>query len=407
MGNIEKNEALWEELIKLTVITQLSDLKENPDNPRKITPEKLELLKKKITDNPHMLAQRPILHSKGTVLGGNQRLKALLAMGYTKAPAADISSWPKAKQKSAILLDNAAFGEWLWDVLDGNWTVEELKDHGIDPPNDRFKNEDGEEDDYDIPDELETDIVLGDLIEIGPHRLICGDSTDSDVLTKLMDGKLADMIHTDPPYNVDYGASKNPRHKIREIKNDSMDTNAWEDFCKAIYSNFQLFNKGDIYMWGGSGPEGMRMRLWLVEAGAHWSATIIWKKDQLVLSPAKYQRLYEPCFYGWFGKSTFRADRKQTEVWDIERPKRSKEHPTMKPIKLCVQAINNSSKERDIVLDLFLGSGSTMVAAAQINRVCYGVELEPHYCEVIIDRMTKNFPDLKVKINGKERKQKK
>ena len=153
-------------------------------------------------------------------------------------------------------------------------------------------------------------------------------------------------------------------------------------------------------MWGASGPEGMRMRLWLIDSGAHWSATIIWKKQQLVLSPAKYQRMYEPCFYGWFGKSTFRADRKEVEVWEIDRPLKSKEHPTMKPIALCAKGINNSSKERDIVLDLFGGSGSTMVACQQLKRSCYMQEYDPKYCQVIIDRMKKLDPEIVIKKNG-------
>jgi DNA modification methylase len=162
-----------------------------------------------------------------------------------------------------------------------------------------------------------------------------------------------------------------------------------------------LFSKGgDIYMWGASGPDGMRMRLWLVEAGAHWSSTIIWKKDSLVLSPSNYQRMYEPAFYGWFKKSSFRADRKQVELWEIPRPKVSKEHPTMKPIELCATAITNSSKPSDLVLDFFLGSGSTMVAAHQIGRTCYGLELDPKYCQVIVNRLQKLDPTIKVTRNG-------
>jgi DNA modification methylase len=155
-------------------------------------------------------------------------------------------------------------------------------------------------------------------------------------------------------------------------------------------------------MWGAPGPEGMRMRLWLIEMGCHWSATIIWKKDRLVLSPANYQRLYEPCFYGWFGKSSWDGGRKQVEVWELKRPSNSKLHPTMKPIEVCDQAIVNSSKQKDIVMDLFLGSGSTMVAAHQLNRKCYGMEIDPKYCQVIIDRMHKLDPKLPIKINGKD-----
>lgn len=139
-------------------------------------------------------------------------------------------------------------------------------------------------------------------------------------------------------------------------------------------------------MWGASGPDGMKMRLWLTEMGCHWSATIIWVKNSLVLTPANYQRKYEPCFYGWFNKSSFVADRKQTEVWEFDKPNASKLHPTMKPIELCSNAIENSSKHGDIVLDLFGGSGSTLIACEQTNRNCYMMELDEFYCSVIIER---------------------
>ena len=197
------------------------------------------------------------------------------------------------------------------------------------------------------------------------------------------------MIFTDPPYNVDYGVSKNPKHKIRTIENDKQSPKEWESFCKAIFENFKRFNTGDIYMWGASGPEGMRMRLWLTEMGCHWSATIIWKKQQLILTPANYQRMYEPCFYGWFDKSTYNKDRKQTEVWELDRPLNSKLHPTMKPVDLCLKGIKNSSKPNDVILDLFGGSGSTLIACEYSERICYMMELDPKYIDVIIQRWEK------------------
>ena len=245
---------------------------------------------------------------------------------------------------------------------------------------------DVKEDDYEEPEDLPIRVKLGEVWQLGKHRLMCGDSTKIEDVEKLMNGEKADMVFTDPPYNVDYGASKNPRHKIRSIKNDSMGTEAWMNFCNDFMVNIQQFNTGDIYMWGAPGPEGMRMRLLLIELGCHWSATIVWKKDQLVLTPANYQRMYEPCFYGWFDKSSYNGDRKQTEVWEIDRPKNSKLHPTMKPVELCSRGIQNSSKKNDKVLDLFGGSGSTLIACEQTNRKCYMMELDEHYCDVIIDR---------------------
>jgi DNA modification methylase len=197
----------------------------------------------------------------------------------------------------------------------------------------------------------------------------------------------ADMVYTDPPYNVAYGESKNPRHRIRDIKNDKQDPNAWRAFNLAFIQNLKaVYKGGDIYLWGASGPEGMKQRLWLTEAGFHWSATLVWKKQQLVLSPANYQRIYEPCFYGWLKKSTFVADRRQTEVWELDRPFHSDLHPTMKPVPLVQRAIKNSSKPGDVVLDLFGGSGSTLIACELMGRKCRMMELDPAYCDVIVQR---------------------
>jgi len=384
---------------------RLSEIKVNPSNPRLIKDDRFKKLCNSIKDFPKMMTLRPIvIDTNGVILGGNMRFKALKELGYKEVP----DEWVKRadeltdeEKQRFIIEDNVPFGEWDWDMLANEWDHEQLAEWGLEIPDFALNKADAKEDDYEMPDEIKTDIVLGDLFEIGQHRLLCGDSTNSDDVAKLMNGELSDMIFTDPPYNVDYGANKHhPSWKIRKIENDKLSNTEWEDFCRALYSNFKLYNKGDIYMWGASGPEGMKMRLWLIESGCHWSATIIWKKQQLVLSPAKYQRLYEPCFYGWFDKSSFRADRKEVEVWDIDRPLNSKEHPTMKPIALCAKGINNSSRDRDLVMDLFLGSGSTMVASHQLNRKCYGMEIDPKYCQVIIDRMRKLDPNIIIKKNG-------
>jgi len=237
---------------------------------------------------------------------------------------------------------------------------------------------------------------LGEIYQLGKHRLVCGDALKRDDVEKLMNGVKANMVFTDPPYNVDYGVSKKQGNKIRKIKNDNLSADDWEIFCKSLYEIFRQYNKGDIYMWGAPGPDGMKMRLWLTEIGCHWSATIIWKKQQLVLSPAKYQRMYEPCFYGWFDQSSYCGSRKETEVWEIDRPLNSKLHPTMKPVELCEKAITNSSKRGDIVLDVFGGSGSTLIACEQLDRKCYMMELDPRYTDVIISRW-ENFTKLKAK----------
>ena len=238
-----------------------------------------------------------------------------------------------------------------------------------------------------IPDVSDNPVTRpGDIWLLGKHRLLCGDAVNEADVQRLMDCQTADMIFTDPPYNVNYGGQIIDRHRNRKIINDNLSNEDWEMFCKKLFENFKKYNKGDIYMWGASGPNGMKMRLWLVEIGCHWSATIIWSKQRFVFGPAKYQRMYEPCFYGWFDKSSFVGDRKQTDVWNFNRPIVSDLHPTMKPVDLCAYAIKNSSLPGQIVLDLFLGSGSTLIACEQVDRICYGMELDPAYCDVIVRR---------------------
>ena len=343
-----------------------------------------------------------VVDKKGIIIVGHGRYEAAKLLGLRDVPVIEVEL-TEEQSKAYRLADNKLNeSEWEMDLV-----IEELKGLSEDMLDltgfDKdliIEPEDKDDEVPGVPEEPKS--KLGDLYELGNHRVLCGDSTKAEDVEKLMDGKLADMIHTDPPYNVDYGVSKNPRHKIRTIENDKQSPEQWEDFCKKLFNIFKKYNKGDVYMWGASGPEGMRMRLWLVESGCHWSTTIIWKKDRLVLTPANYQRMYEPCFYGWFGKSTWKGGRKEVEVWDLKRPSDSKLHPTMKPIELCSKAIINSSKERDIVLDLFLGSVSTLIAAEKTGRYCYGIELDPKYVDVIVQRYVDYTGNNKIKLNGKE-----
>ena len=355
-------------------------------NPRKMSPEQEAQLKMSI--DRFDLADPIVVNLNNTIIGGHQRIKILKEQGWKEVDVrVPDRLLTEAEEKELNLRLNKNLGEWDFNLL-SNFGEDMLQDVGFDTKeiDSIFKLET-------IPDEdnipelyQETNIKSWDIFQLAEHRLMCGDSTNKEDVDKLMNGKKSQMIHTDPPYNVNYGVSKKPSHKIRKIKNDLLSPDEWSIFCHKLYEIFQKFNEGDIYMWSGSSPEGMRMRLWLIDVGCHWSATIIWKKQQLVLSPANYQRMYEPCFYGWFEKSGFNGDRCQTEVWEIDRPLNSKLHPTMKPIALCEKAILNSSKRNDIILDLFLGSGSTLIACEKINRICYGMELDPTYCQIIIDR---------------------
>jgi DNA modification methylase len=376
----------------------IQELRPDPANPRRISDQELETLTRSIREfglvDP-IIARR----EDKAVIGGHQRLLAARRLGYKTVPVVflDLSLEQARLLNIALNKISGSFDQELLarllselnEVPDLDLTLsgfgeDELKKllHSL---NAREKRERLENFDlYEAIKAAQSAPVakLGDLWLLGEHSLMCNDATDREAVKRLMGQSKSVVIFTDPPYNVDYGSSKNPRHKIRSIENDHQSPRDWEAFCKATFTNFKLFNTGDIYMWGASGPDGMRMRLWLVEMGCHWSATIIWKKQQLVLSPANYQRMYEPCFYGWFDKSSFHGDRKQTEVWEVDRPLKSDLHPTMKPVPLIERAIENSSEQGDKVLDLFLGSGSTLIACERTGRICYGMELEPLYVDI-------------------------
>ena len=230
-----------------------------------------------------------------------------------------------------------------------------------------------------------------DESEIHSHRLMCGDSTKKEDVALLMEGKQADMVFTDPPWNVNYGAgTEGVRYKTRSILNDSMTTEDFKKFMSSAFENMNQFSKeGCMTYVVMSAQEWGNLMLTLNEAGYHWSSTIIWKKDRFVLSRKDYHTQYEPIYYGWKdGAPRLHPleDKTQSDVWDIDRPRVSMEHPTMKPVELVARAITNSSNPSDIVLDLFGGSGSTIIASEQTDRQCMMMELDPKYCQVIINR---------------------
>jgi len=385
---------------------KISEVKTNPKNPRFIKDDKFKKLVKSIQEFPQMLELRPIVVDENNiVLGGNMRLKACIEVGIKEVYIVKAEDLTDQQKDEFIVKDNIGFGEWDWDVLANEWDTEKIQDWGLDLPVDLSVTElEAEEDDFDVPEGgIKTDIVLGDLFEIGEHRLLCGDSTCSDTVAKLMDGKKADMVLTDPPYNVNYGSNNNPSWKQgdRSIENDNMSGGDFKDFIQGIVSNIKLFCDGVVYCFGAQGADG-RIMFSVLDENLHNSGTIIWLKDRLVLGRSKYHNKYEPCWFGW-NKSgeTFTDDRSLTNVFECKRPTKSDLHPTMKPIELLEMPLNHNPKAKS-VLDLFLGSGSTMVAAHQLKRKCYGMELDPKYCQVIINRMLTLDPTLKVKKNGED-----
>ena len=406
-------------------IVKISEVKPNPKNPRIIKDGKFQKLVKSIQEFPDMLNKRPLIvftdvDGKYCVLGGNMRLKALNELKFKEIPVIIADEWTEEQKAEFLIKDNVGFGEWDWDSLANEWDVEKLDDWGLDLPVDLSVQEEleAEEDNYEIPNEITTDIVLGDLFEIGEHRLLCGDSTDSDQVAKLMNGQKADMVFTDPPYRVSFQGQrisnttkdgvvihghKGANTKHDEIENDSLSEDDFKDFMSAVLSNLFLFNNGAWYICFAYSELHLLLNS-LIDAGYKWKNIIIWMKNQAALSNMDYKSRYEPIIYGQKGGNFYGERYKQEDIWQFQRTLKNDLHPTMKPIPLIENALNNSSKEGMNVLDLFLGSGSTMVAAHQLKRKCYGMELDPKYCQVIIDRMKKLDPSLVIKKNGVELK---
>jgi len=256
-------------------------------------------------------------------------------------------------------------------------------------------NDEIKEDDFDADQalaEIEAPISQrGDIWLLGKHRLMCGDSTSLEDVSLLMDGQKARQVFTDPPWNVDYGGSSHPSWKPdRQILNDSMSTADFKNFMLKVFSTMSAVSEpGCMTYVVMSAQEWGSLMDALREAGYHWSSTIIWKKDSLVLSRKDYHTQYEPIWYGWLEGSSRLCpleDRKQSDVFDIPRPKRSELHPTTKPVELVARAIVNSSHKGDLILDLFGGSGTTLIAAEQTERVSRLMELDPKYADVIVKR---------------------
>jgi DNA modification methylase len=382
-------------MIKLTTI------KSNPNNPRVIRDEKFKKLVKSIEEFPKMMALRPmVVNEEMVVLGGNMRLKALKELGYKEVP----DEWVKSAKdltedeiRRFIIADNVGFGEHDWEMLANEWDVEELSDWGLDIPGFEIAEElEAEEDDFEVPDEITTDIVLGDLIEIGEHRLLCGDSTDSDQVAKLMNGQKADMVFTDPPYGMflDTDYTKMPVSpngakplKHEKIKGDSNDFS--EELINTIFSHFS--NTKEVFIFGAD----YFAELLPNKNDGSW---IVWDKRV----EERFDKMIGSAFELCWSKSKHKREiaRFNNTLFSGEADAKNKIHPTQKPIKLAEWFYNNWGNKNDLIVDLYLGSGTSMVAAHQLNRKCYGIEFEPKYCQGIIERMRKLDPSLVIKRNG-------
>jgi DNA modification methylase len=387
-------------------LVKISEVKVNPNNPRLIKDDKFKKLVQSVKDFPEMLNIRPIVVNQDMIiLGGNMRYKACKEAGLKEIPIIK-TDLTEEQQREFLIKDNTSGGEWDWNVLANEWDSEQLEAWGLDLPID-FNTEvlEAEEDDFEVPEGgIETDIVLGDLFEIGEHRLLCGDSTDSDAVAKLMNGEKADMVFTDPPYGVSYTGGHNEK-KRKGIENDTLQGQDLTNLFRDSLLNADLFSKdySAFYIWYANG-KAVETFLSFSELNLEVRAVLCWYKVKSGLGAfmSQYIPNYEPCIYAfkkgktpqWFGASD------EKTVWELKKESKNDYHPTQKPVELPSRAIENSSKLKDIIYDCFLGSGSTMVASHQLKRKCYGMELDPKYCQVIIDRMKKLDPTLEIKRNG-------
>ena len=373
----------------------VSVLKPAEYNPRKKL-KKGDKEYKKIADSIREFgfADPLVVNADMTIIGGHQRLTVAIDLGYTEVPCAVVDV-DKTREKALNIALNKITGAWddqmLADLLKDLENVNfNLDFTGFEAPEigQLFSNiydKKVKEDNFDVDSELKqpTFSKPGDIWHLGKHRVICGDSTKMDTYERLMEGVKANLVLTDPPYNVDV------EETAGKIMNDNMSDSDFYSFLLAAYQcmHENLADDGSIYVWHAD-TEGLNFRKAFKDAGFYLSGCCIWKKNSLVLGRSPYQWIHEPCLFGWKkgGKHQWYADRKQTTVWEYDKPKSSPDHPTMKPVTLMSYPIKNSTMTNGIVLDPFLGSGSTLIACMETDRVCMGIELDPKFVDVIVKR---------------------
>lgn len=332
------------------------------------------------------------------VIAGHGRILAAKEEGIAEVPCVFADHLTEAQKKAYIIADNRMAMDAGWDEELLRVEIEALQAQAFDLSltgfdekelSDLFKRDgDVQEDDFDVDAELEkpTFSKSGDVWTLGRHRLVCGDSTKAETFAVLMNGRKANLVVTDPPYNVNYEGTAG------KIKNDNLADEKFYQFLFDAFSNIEkvMADDASIYVFHAD-TEGLNFRKAFADAGFYLSGCCIWKKPSLVLGRSPYQWQHEPCLYGWkkSGKHQWYADRKQTTIWEFEKTKKNTDHPTMKPIPLLAYPIQNSSMSNTLVLDPFGGSGSTLIACEQTDRDCYTIELDEKYCDVIVKRYIK------------------
>jgi site-specific DNA-methyltransferase (adenine-specific) len=408
----------------------LSELHELPGNPRTIKKDQFEKLKTSLQNNADYFEARPLILSDRTgeniILAGNQRYKAAKAIGLTEVPTITLHGLTEEREREIVIRDNVNNGDWDVDMLANEWNPDELISWGVELPDIQTTTEIIEDEAPAANEQEPAKSKLGEIYQLGDHRLMVGDSTKAEDVAALMAGEKADLLVTDPPYNVNYASTDG-----KTIQNDNFkDDSEFQQFLTDSLGNANdaLKDGGVFYVWHA---DLQAFSFWEAAHRIGWTVREIlnWVKDRLSLGRQDYQWQHEPCLYGWKPGAGhyFRDIRTETTVFDDERPieelsnkelkelvanyrattqtttirekkpTKSEEHPTMKPVKLIARLVANSSREGEAVLDLFGGSGTTMIAAEQLNRRCYMMELDPHYADVIINRW-QNFTGQTAKL---------
>jgi len=401
---------------------KLSKVKLNPDNPRRISERDMDRLVKSLREFPDMMKLREIVVDETmTVIGGNMRVLALRKMGIQEATAKICKGLTADQKREFVIKDNAAFGEWDMDALANGWSDLPLGEWGVDLPEEWMSGHEDEpldaEPQIDKAEELNKTwkVKRGDLWRIGEHRLLCGDSTKAEDVARVMGGEKAVCVFTDPPYGVSIGKKNvmlntfQPSGRcLADLNMDDMPPAELKVLLLKAFTTCREYAMGDqcaVFVCSPQGGGlGMMMMMMMQEAGLEARHILNWVKNSPTFSMGRldYDYAHEPILFTW--TKTHKRNRKgqfQTSLWAVDKPRANKEHPTMKPVELPTCAILNHTDEGDVVVDIFGGSGTTMVAAENTKRLCRMIEISPDYCAVILQRMTDAFPGIEIKRIGK------
>lgn len=388
-----------------------------PSNPRQWTKAQLDNLKASIEETPELLEARGCIvdyhEGKYVCLGGNMRYAACKALGMSELPCYVVPEGTTLlKKKQIVAKDNVSMGDWDFDALANEWSDMDLEGWGVPIPpewgaaaadaaeTDSRKGQ-AQDDEFDEKEaQIEKKCSKGDIWRLGDHRLMCGDSTDEAAIKRLMDGDKADMVFTDPPYGVSIGDKNAALNSVQEagrccknIENDTLSADELYPILVKAMTNARLSCKEDACYFVTS-PQGGELGLMMMmkDAGLPVRHMLIWEKNSATFSLGRldYDYQHEPIFYTWTKKHhNYRKGQYRTTIWKYDKPRKCDLHPTMKPVELVANCLNDATKAGDIALDVFGGSGTTMIACEQLGRHARLIELDPHYCDVIIARWEK------------------